>query len=193
MEIDRQYTDRKTKKVVFVLFFTFFILYQKYNPYFIQKNLYTVDTEYIFRLFHFIINQTLGIVHEGGHGICYILQCPIFIGVINGTIFQWLFPLGIAYYYKKRGNITAFYIAIFILGISVDYSSWYMSTVDEGPYIPADKAFLGVDGLHDFYYIFSTLGVLPYASFISGMTKVFSLIIMLFSLFGLFLSAFFST
>lgn len=146
--------------------------------------------EYFFTLYQFIINQTLGIVHEGGHGVCYILPCPKFMMVLNGTLFQWFFPLGIAYYYKRKGNLSAFYAGLFILGMSMDYTSWYMSTAHEGAILPAYKSFLGVDAMHDFHYIFSTLGVLSYESLISGFTKVVAYLLMIFAVFGMFFDAF---
>jgi len=146
--------------------------------------------EFLFILYQFVINQTLGIVHEGGHGVCYILPCPKFIMVAMGTVFQWLFPLGIAYYYKKRGNQTAFLIGLFILGISMDYTAWYMSTAHEGALLPAHKSFLGVDALHDFHYIFSTLGVLAYDSLISGMTRVVAYLVMSGAVIAMYFEAF---
>ena len=186
-------TDPLTRKVLFLLFVLFFITYLKVKPYTGEVVSLKGLNEYIFGIYQFIINQTLGIVHEGGHGICYLLPCPRFVMVINGTLFQWLFPLGIAWYYKRRGNMSAFYIGIFILGISADYTAWYMSTAHEGPFVPAAKSFLGVDGLHDFYYIFSTLGLLPYASLISGITKIVAMLLMLYALIGMFFNAFTDT
>ena len=150
----------------------------------------TSMSEYIFIVYQFIINQTLGIVHEGGHGVCYILPCPKFVMVSMGTIFQWLFPLGIAYYYKKRGNQTAFLTGLFILGISMDYTAWYMSTAHEGAILPAHKSFLGVDALHDFHYLFSSLGVLAYESLISGVTRSIAYLLMIGAVIGMFFEAF---
>jgi len=182
--------DGKTKKTILLLFVLFFFFYFKYKPY--SGQVYEMRTigKYFFGIYQFIINQTLGIVHEGGHGVCYILPCPRFVMVTMGTLFQWLFPFGIAYYYKKQDNQMAFYMGLFVLGISMDYTAWYMSTAHEGAIVPAAKSFLGVDGYHDFNYIFTTLGVLQYESFISGMTKVISVILMLGSLIAMFFEAF---
>ena len=141
-------------------------------------------------MYQFIINQTLGIVHEGGHGVCYILPCPKFLMVSMGTLFQLLFPLGIACYYKKQDNQITFYAGLFIFGMSMDYTAWYMSTAHEGALLPAYKSFLGVDALHDFHYIFSTLGVLSYESFISSITRVIGYLFMISSVIGMFFEAF---
>ena len=178
------------KKAVLVLLTLFFILYINYKPYAMTPHQITSMSEYIFIVYQFIINQTLGIVHEGGHGVCYILPCPKFVMVSMGTIFQWLFPLGIAYYYKKRGNQTAFLTGLFILGISMDYTAWYMSTAHEGAILPAHKSFLGVDALHDFHYLFSSLGVLAYESLISGVTRSIAYLLMIGAVIGMFFEAF---
>ena len=181
---------KNVKRLVLVLFTLFLFLYIEYKPYSNTLHHISSITEYLFSIYQFIINQTLGIVHEGGHGVCCILPCPQFIMVMMGTLFQWLFPLGIAYYYKRRGNLTAFYIGLFILGISMDYTAWYMSTAHEGALLPAYKSFLGVDALHDFHYIFSTLGVLAYDSLISGITRMIGYLLMISSVIGMFFDAF---
>jgi len=173
-----------------VLFVIFLILYIQYKPYSAAPHKITSMTEYLFTIYQFIINQTLGIVHEAGHGVCYILPCPKFVMVSMGTLFQWGFPLGIALYYRKKGNQIAFLIGLFILGISIDYTSWYMSTAHEGALLPAHKSFLGVDALHDFHYIFSTLGILAYESFVVGVTKVIALFLMIGAVIGMFFDAF---
>jgi len=181
---------KNAKKVVLVLFTLFLLLYIEFKPYANTPHQITGITEFIFTIYQFIITQTLSIVHEGGHGVCYILPCPQFVMILNGTLFQWLFPLGIAYYYKRKGNHTAFYIGLFILGISMDHTAWYMSTAHEGAILPAHKSFLGVDALHDFHYIFSTLGVLSYESFISGFTRVIAYLLMIGSVIAMFFNAF---
>jgi len=65
-----------------------------------------------------------------------------------------------------------------------------MSTAHEGAIVPATKSFLGVDGYHDFNYMFTTLGVLQYESIISGMTKIISVILMVGALIAMFFEAF---
>jgi len=179
-----------TKKAVLVFFIFFFLLYVNIQSYSGTVHQVRGFSATLFTLYQFIINQTLGIVHEGGHGVCYILPCPQFMMVAMGTLFQWLFPLVIVYYYKRQGNFMAFYTGLFILGISMDYTSWYMSTAHEGLYVPAAKSFLGVDGLHDFNYIFSTLGILPYESLISGVTKMLAYLLMMGSVIAMFFEAF---
>ena len=186
-------TSSSTKKITMILFGLFLLLFSRYTPY--AQNLITEDSflRTLFSLYFFIANQTLGIVHEGGHGICYILHCPQFITAANGTLFQLLFPALIGYYYKKRGNNFAALIALFFTGFSLHYTAWYISTAHEGLYIPAGKSFLGVDGYHDFNYILSTLGLLAYDSLISVLTRLPAYGLMIYSVFMMFVDAFGNT
>jgi len=181
---------KSAKKAALVFFALFFLLYLNFKPYETAPHQISGMLEFLFAIYHFIIQQTLGIVHESGHGVCYILPCPQFVMIVMGTLFQWGFPLGIAYYYKKQGNTMAFWAGLFILGISMDHTAWYMSTAHEGPILPANKSFLGVDAMHDFHYIFNTLGVLAYDFLISGLTKAIGYLLMLGSVIGMFFEAF---
>jgi len=84
----------------------------------------------------------------------------------------------------------AFWAGLFILGISVDHTAWYMSTAHEGAILFANKSFLGVDAMYDFHYIFSTLGVLDYEGLISGLTKAAGHLFMIGAVIGMFFEAF---
>jgi len=168
--------------IIFVLFLLFFPHYAPWEPGYEQNHGFM---QTIFTLYFFVVNQTLGIVHEGGHGICYLLLCPEFVMVANGTLFQLLFPGLIAYYYKRKGNLFAALIALFFVGFSLQYTAWYISTAHEGLILPASKSFLGVDGYHDFNYILSTVGLLPYDSLIAGMTRFVAYLIMIVSVIGM--------
>jgi len=187
------HTSLSTKKVIFLIFAIFLILFPKYTPY---GNLQTDDTsivKMIFSLYFFISNQTLGIVHEGGHGVCYILNCPKFITALNGTIFQILFPFGIGYYYKRLSNYIGWYIGLFFTGFSLHYSAWYISTSHKGLFVPASKSFLGKDGYHDFNYILDTVGLLDYDNSISILVKFIAYGLMIFSVYKMFVLAFFTS
>ncbi|MCW8821858.1 MAG: hypothetical protein OQK45_06500 [Sulfurovum sp.] len=178
------------KRVSLLLFVVFLLLFPHYAPWepsYVQGD---TLTHKIFTLYFFIANQTLGIVHEGGHGVCYILHCPKFLTMANGTIFQLLFPGLIAYYYYRKGNIFAAMIAFFFLGFSLQYTAWYLSTAHEGPILPAHKSFLGVDAYHDFYYMLNAMGLLSYESLIAGLTRFVAYLIMLSSVIGMFFEAF---
>ncbi len=193
MEELSQQNSPLVKKTTAVLFIIFFAMFIHFKPY--EHNGEAVQglAQLIFTLYNFIIYQTLGIVHEGGHGVCYVLPCPKFIMVLNGTVFQWLFPFLIGYYYKRRGQMLGYYIGLFFLGMSMQYTAWYISTSHEGLYISADKSFLGVDGYHDFNYMLSALGLLQYERSITFLTKAASYIVMFYSVIAMYLLAFLSS
>ena len=176
----------------FFLFVIFTIGYLEYAPYggesYKGSNL-SIFGE-LFWLYFFIIQQTLGIVHEAGHGICYILPCPEFFMVINGTLFQWLFPAGLGLYFYKRGNKLLAFMGLFFLGISMQYTAWYISTAHKGLMLSASESFLGVDSYHDFNYILSKFNMVQHDQIISNIIKFFAYLAMLGSLFLMFLNIF---
>jgi hypothetical protein len=178
------------KRVTLGIFVAFLLLFPHYAP---GEPGYEQDgslLQMIFTLYFFVANQTLGIVHEGGHGVCYILPCPEFLTMANGTIFQLLFPGLIAYYYHRRGYLFAALIALFFVGFSLQYTAWYISTAHEGLILPAHKSFLGVDAIHDFNYMLSAMGLLAYESLIAGLTRFIAYLIMLAAVIGMFFEAF---
>lgn len=189
-ESEHKSSSLSVKRVTLVIFVVFLLLFPHYAPWepSYQKN----DSllQMIFTLYFFVANQTLGIVHEGGHGVCYILPCPEFLTMANGTIFQLLFPALIGYYYYRKGNLFAALIALFFVGFSLQYTAWYISTAHEGLILPAHKSFLGVDAIHDFNYMLSTMGLLAYESLIAGITRFTAYVIMLVSVIGMFFDAF---
>lgn len=191
--MSREITPAKNVKIAtFALFFIFLIGFMEFAPY-AQSHARELGNslfEKAFWLYFFVIEQTLGIVHEAGHGVCYMLPCPKFIIVINGTIFQWLFPAGIGLYYYKRGNYLAALMGLFFLGISIQYTAWYVSTSHEGAIVPAAKSFLGVDAYHDFHYILSLFGILAYDWLIASTLKVIAYLLMFGSVMALFLNIF---
>lgn len=172
---------------IFLLFFTGFFIYK---PYLYHVQVLNGFFERLFYLYFFVINQTLGIVHEAGHGVCYLLPCTKFFMVLNGTLFQWAFPFGVGLYYLKKGNKLAFYISLFFLGLSMQYTAWYISTSNKGPFLKARESFLGVDSYHDFYYLLSYFNILDFSGFVSGLVKFVATILMLICIIWFFLNAF---
>ena len=178
------------KRVTLGIFVAFLLLFPHYEPW---EPSYEQDgslVQMIFTLYFFVANQTLGIVHEGGHGVCYILPCPEFLTMANGTIFQLLFPGLIGFYYYRKGNLFAALIALFFVGFSLQYTAWYLSTAHEGLVLPAHKSFLGVDAIHDFNYMLTKMGLLAYESMLAGVTRFVAYMIMLISVIGMFFNAF---
>ncbi len=168
------------RKSVALIFVVFLFLFIKYKPYEFSHYHGTSSLQQIFSLYFFISNQTLGMIHEAGHGICYILPCPEFFMVLNGTLFQVLLPFGIGVYYKRRKQVFPWLIALFFTGFSLQYTAWYISTAHISSHVSAANSFLGVDGYHDFNYILTHLHILKYDSQISFLVKLFSYMLMIF-------------
>jgi len=189
-EEEKHKSSLLAKRVTLGIFVLFLLLFPHYAPW--EPGYQKSDSllQMVFELYFFIANQTLGIVHEAGHGICYILHCPEFITMANGTIFQLIFPALIGYYYYKNSNRFAVFIALFFVGFSFQYTAWYISTAHEGLVLPAHKSFLGVDAIHDFNYMLSNMGLLTYENIISGVTRFLAYLIMLISVIGMFFEAF---
>jgi uncharacterized membrane protein (DUF106 family) len=189
-EVEQNRSSLLAKRVTLVIFIAFLLLFPHYAPWGDNHQANDSLVEMIFTLYFFVANQTLGIVHESGHGVCYILSCPEFLTMANGTIFQLLFPAVIGYYYYKKENFFAALIALFFVGFSLHYTAWYISSAHEGLILPAHKSFLGVDTIHDFNYMLSTMGILAYESLIAGITRFAAYLIMLVSVVGMFFHAF---
>ena len=184
-------TPAAQKTAALAMFF-FTLLFFKFQPYAHANIVAHTMKEQLFGLYFFICNQSLGIVHEAGHGICYFLGCPEFIMVLNGTLFQLLFPVFIVFYAKRRGYDVAAMAGVLILGFSLKYTAWYMSTAHLYSIVPASQSFLGVDGYHDFNYLFSTLHILAYNGAISAATSFVATLLMAYAVIRTLWIAFFA-
>ncbi len=186
-------TSVKTKRAIAIGFLLFFMLFMEYRPYeYSTRTLHTL-WEQIFFLYFFISNQTLGIIHEAGHGICYILPCPQFFTALNGTLFQVGFPLLVALYYKKKKNYIGYLIGLFFVGFSLQYTAWYISSAHVTAIVKAKDSFLGVDAYHDFHMILKTLGLLSYDALLSGLVRFIAFALMLFSVVRMLMLGFMSS
>jgi len=178
------------KRTITAILLLFFVLFPHCSSYLGHSGIIDRWYKFVFYIIHFIANQTLGIVHEAGHGVCYLIPCPEVLTAAMGTVFQWLFPAGIAWYYWKKKEYFGAFIALFFLGFSMQYTAWYMHSAHEGHFVPASKSFLGVDGYHDFNTIFSYLHLLNYDWLVSGIVRLIAYIIMLISLIAMMYKAF---
>ena len=125
--------------------------------------------------FHNLINGANMIVHEAGHGICYLLPCPQFFTALNGTLFQLALPLIFIYYYYKRENMVLSGLGSVWFAQNLVYVAWYMSYAQSPNRYPF---FLGGDAIHDFWYIFSQLGVLEYDWLIAGFVRAVAVVLL---------------
>jgi len=178
------------QKITALLLLLFLVTFPHFSTYLGHNGRIETLPQYLFALIHFAASQTLGIVHEAGHGVCYLLHCPRTITVLNGTLFQWLFPAGIAWYYWRRDERFGAMIALFFLGFSMQYTAWYISTAHEGSVVPAARSFLGGDGYHDFHYLLSRSLGLKAEGIVSGAVRLGAYLLMFLSVFGMMVRAF---
>ena len=126
--------------------------------------------------FHNLMSNANMIIHESGHGVCYIIHCPQFVTALNGTLFQLALPLLFIYYYYKRSNMTLAGLGGIWLAQNLVYVSWYMSYAQHPHRYPF---FLGGDAIQDFWYIFSQLGILEYDWLIAGVVRFIAVTLLL--------------
>ncbi len=165
-------------RIGLLLLFPYVIWLSKYNNDYVKtihNKVMHFNFDGIMLSFHNLISNANMIVHEAGHGVCYILPCPQFFTALNGTIFQLALPLLFIYYYFKRQNSTLVGLGFIWLAQNLVYVAWYMSYSQTPNIYPF---FLGGDAIHDFWYIFSQLGVLEYDWLISGFVRVLAVIIL---------------
>lgn len=125
--------------------------------------------------FHNLINGGNMIVHEAGHGVCYLLPCPEFLMFMNGTLFQLALPLIFIYYYYKKGQKVLSGLGGMWLAQNLVYVAWYMSYAQTPNRYPF---FLGGSATHDFWYMFSQMGVLEYDWLFSGVVRTVAIVIL---------------
>lgn len=177
-------------RVGLMLLFPYVLWLSKYNNDYVK----TIHNKVIHLNFdgtmlslHNLISNANMIVHEAGHGVCYLLPCPQFFTALNGTLFQLALPMIFIYYYYKRKNKIVTGLGFIWLAQNLVYVAWYMSYSQTPNLYPF---FLGGDATHDFWYIFSQLGVLEYDWLISGFVRVVAIIIMFSAYFYLLFMAF---
>ena len=166
-------------RIGLLLLLPYIIWLSKYNDSYvasIHRKVIHLDFDGVMLSFHNLINGANMIVHEAGHGICYLLPCPQLFTSLNGTLFQLALPIIFIYYYYKRENRVLAGLGAIWLAQNLVYVSWYMSYSQTPNLYPF---FLGGSAIHDFWYIFSQLGVLEYDWLISGFVRVIAVILLL--------------
>ena len=129
----------------------------------------------VMQSFHNLLNNANMIVHEAGHGVCYLVGCPQFITALNGTLFQLLLPMIFIWYYYKRENSVLVGLGGIWLAQNLIYVAWYMSTAHTPNLYPM---FLPGGGIHDFWYIFREVGVYQYDWLISGFVRFIGVVVL---------------
>ncbi len=115
----------------------------------------------------FIDNANL-IVHEGGHNLFGWFGPTL--GLWGGTLLQWLVPLLLAAYFFTQRQVAGFVFTLFFFFENWLYTATYMADarVQILPLVTTgDSDFVE----HDFYAIFSSLGVLNYDTKIAAVFR----------------------
>ena len=131
---------------------------------------YAVFLLYAFRAhggFLFIDSANL-VVHEAGH-LLFSWLGPT-LGLWGGTILQWMVPLLLAAYFFHQRQTGAFVFCLFFFFENLLYTATYMAdarTMALPLVTTGDSDFVE----HDWYTIFSSLGVLQYDTAIAGIVR----------------------
>jgi hypothetical protein len=118
--------------------------------------------------FLFIDNANL-VVHEGGHNLFGWFGPTL--GLWGGTLLQWLVPFLLAAYFFSERQTTGFVFCLFFFFENWLYTATYMADarVQELPLVTTgDSDFVE----HDFYGIFSSLGVLNHDTQIADVVRL---------------------
>ena len=118
--------------------------------------------------FLFIDNANL-VVHEGGHNLFGWFGPTL--GLWGGTLLQWLVPFLLAAYFFAQRQVTGFVFSLFFFFENWLYTATYMADA-RAQVLPlvttGDPDFVE----HDFYAIFSSLGVLNHDTQIAAVVRL---------------------
>ena len=118
--------------------------------------------------FLFIDSANL-VVHEGGHNLFGWFGPTL--GLWGGTLLQWMVPFLLAVYFFKERQTAGFVFCLFFFFENWLYTATYMADARDQalPLVTTgDPDFVE----HDFYAIFSSLGVLNYDTKIAMVVRV---------------------
>ena len=109
------------------------------------------------------------VVHEGGHNLFGWFGSTL--GLWGGTLLQWLVPFLLAAYFFAQRQIAGFVFCAFLFFENWLYTATYMADA-RAQVLPlvttGDSDFVE----HDFYAIFSSLGVLNYDTKIAAAVRI---------------------
>ena len=118
--------------------------------------------------FLFIDSANL-VVHEGGHNLFGWFGPTM--GLWGGTLLQWLVPLLLAVYFFSQDETAGFVFSLFFFFENWLYTATYMADA-RAQVLPlvttGDPDFVE----HDFFRIFSNLGVLNYDTKIAATVRI---------------------
>jgi hypothetical protein len=109
------------------------------------------------------------VVHEGGHNLFGWFGPTL--GLWGGTLLQWLVPLLLAAYFFSQRETAGFVFCLFFFFENWLYTATYMADA-RAQILPlvttGDPDFVE----HDFYAIFTSLGILNYDTKIAAVVRV---------------------
>ena len=108
------------------------------------------------------------IVHEGGHLLFGWLGPTL--GLWGGTLLQWLAPALLAAYFFAHRQTTAYGFCLFMLFENFLYTATYMA--DARAQALSLISVGETDSPHDWFNIFSSLGVLPHDTQIAAVVRL---------------------
>lgn len=125
---------------------------------------------YAFRMHggYLFIDSANLVVHEGGHMLFSWFGRTLCLW--GGTILQWMVPLLLAAYFYYQRQISGFIFCLFFFFENWLYTATYMSDARAMvlPLVTAgDSDYIE----HDWNTIFSSLGLLPYATTIGAIVR----------------------
>jgi hypothetical protein len=107
-------------------------------------------------------------IHEGGHLLFgWVGQWP---GVLGGTFLQLFVPAALATYFVFQRQATGAVFCVFFFFENFLGIATYMadSLAQQGNYVTIGE---GGDAIHDWFFIFSNLGLLDHFMFIAGVVR----------------------
>lgn len=117
--------------------------------------------------FLFIDNVNL-VVHEGGHLLFGWLGETM--GLWGGTLLQWLVPASLAAWFFVQRQTTGFVFCLFMLFENFLYTATYMADA-RAQVLPLVTVGDPDAGGHDWFAIFSSLGLLEQDTAIAGLVR----------------------
>ena len=118
--------------------------------------------------FLFIDSANL-VVHEGGHNLFGWFGSTI--GLWGGTLLQWLVPFLLAAYFFTQRQTTGFVFCLFFFFENWLYTATYMADA-RAQVLPLVTTGESDFVEHDFYAIFSSLGVLNHDTQIAAVVRL---------------------
>jgi hypothetical protein len=109
------------------------------------------------------------VIHEGGHLLLGWFGQTL--GLWGGTLLQWTVPLALAAYFFSQRQLAAFVFCLFFFFENWLYTASYMADA-RAQVLPLVSAGGGDYVEHDWYAIFSSLGVLRFDTVIAGVVRL---------------------